>query len=167
MRILGIDTSLRSTGFGVVESRGESVSAVDCGIIKNKSSLTHSQCLLRIAGGLEQLIYEYKPDEIAIESPFYHKSAKTAVILGMAKGAVLTACAKADLPIYEYAPKKAKKSVVGTGDASKQQVAVMMSSILNVDITFINDDATDALALAVCHLNARKTLGGKLLGKPI
>ena len=156
MKVLGIDTSLRCSGFAVLEKKGNYLSILDCGIIKNKAKLKQSECLLRISNALEQLIYEFNPDEVAIESPFFYRNAKTAMILGMAKGVVISAVAKAQLPIYEYAPKKAKQSVVGNGNASKQQVAVMMANLLKVDITHINDDATDAMAIALCHLNQVK-----------
>ena len=156
MRVLGIDTSLRSSGFAILEKRGQKTTILDCGIIKNEQKLRHSECLTRIFYAIEQLIYEYNPDEVAIESPFYAKNAKTAMILGMAKGVVITSSSKAKLPIYEYAPKKAKQAVVGHGNASKHQVAVMMTTLLGVDIGDINDDATDAMALAFCHLQSKQ-----------
>ena len=157
MRVLGIDTSLRSSGFAILEQTGNYISILDCGIIKNKANLKQSQCLLRISNALEQLIYEFSPDEVAIESPFFSRNAKTAMILGMAKGVVITTTTKAHLPTYEYAPKKAKLAVVGNGNASKKQVAVMMANILKIDITNINDDATDAMAIALCHLNQQNS----------
>ena len=157
MIVLGIDTSLRSTGYGIIKVSGNTVSALDCGVIKNKASLSQLECLHRISGGISQLIKLYKPDEIVIEGAFVHKFPKTALILGMARGAALAATASFELPTYEYAPKKAKAAVTGNGNASKDQVAFMMAQILKVDIKHINDDATDALALCFCHLNARKT----------
>ncbi|NQZ56129.1 MAG: crossover junction endodeoxyribonuclease RuvC [Lentisphaeraceae bacterium] len=156
MIFLGIDTSLRSTGYGVIKISGNSVSALDCGVIKNKASLTQLECLHRISGGITQLIKLYKPNEIVIEGAFVHKYPKTALILGMARGAALAAAAAFELPTYEYAPKKAKLAVTGNGNASKEQVAFMMAQILKVDIKNINDDATDALALCICHYNAAK-----------
>ena len=151
MIILGIDTSLRSTGYGVIEISKGKARALDCGIIKNKPALRHSECLKRISGGIEQLVQLYKPEQVSIESTFVSKNAKTAMILGMARGAAISPVAKEDLPIYEYSPKSAKLAVVGTGTASKEQVAVMVGQILNCDITGLKDDATDALALAICH----------------
>ena len=151
MKILGIDTSLRSTGYGIIEIKDKKISALDCGIIKNKASLSHSECLKRISGGIRQLIELYKPEQASIESAFVHRNAKTAMILGMARGAAISMAAEKDIPIYEYSPKTAKLAVVGTGTASKEQVAVMIGQILNCDISQINDDATDALALALCH----------------
>lgn len=82
MRVLGIDTSLRSSGFAVIEKKGSFTNALDCGVIKNKASFSQSQCLLQISNALEQLIYDFNPDEVAIESPFFSKNAQTAMILG-------------------------------------------------------------------------------------
>ena len=156
MKILGIDTSLRSSGYGIIQVNGNKVRAVDCGVIKNKAKLTQLQCLHRISSAITQLIQLYKPDHVAIEGAFFHRNAKTAMILGMARGAALAATAAFEVPTYEYAPKKAKAAVTGSGNASKEQVAFMMAQILKVDISQINDDATDALALCYCHYNATK-----------
>ena len=114
------------------------------------------QCLHRISAAITQLIQLYKPDQVAIEGAFFHRNAKTAMILSMARGAALAAVAAFELPTFEYAPKKAKVAVTGSGNASKEQVAFMMAQILKVDISTINDDATDALALCYCHFNASK-----------
>ena len=156
MRILGIDTSLRSTGYGIINISEKSISALDCGVIKNKQSLTHMECLYRISSGIAQLIELFKPDEVCIEGAFFHRNPKTAMILGMARGAALSAVAKSQLPVYEYSPKSAKLTVTGTGNASKEQVAYMMAQILKVDHKEINDDATDALSLAYCHYHHLK-----------
>jgi len=151
VRILGIDTSLRCTGYGVVRIDGRAPKVLDCGVIKNPQKLSQLECLKRLSLGVEQLIQLYKPDVVAIEDAFFYKNARTAMILGMARGAVLACCGRAEVPSFEYAPKKAKLAVTGTGNASKEQVAYMMAQILKVDISVINDDATDALAIALCH----------------
>ncbi|MCM8537444.1 MAG: crossover junction endodeoxyribonuclease RuvC [Lentisphaeraceae bacterium] len=156
MKILGIDTSLRSTGYGLINIHEKVIKPLDCGIIKNKQSLSQLQCLHRIAAGITQLIELFKPEEVCIEGVFFHRNAQTAMILGMARGAALSAVAKFDLPVYEYSPKTAKLAVTGTGNASKEQVSYMMSQILKVDNSEINDDATDALALAYCHYHHLK-----------
>ena len=157
MKILGIDTSLRSTGYGIINATDKSISALDCGVIKNKQKLTHMECLYRISSGITQLIeLSFKPDEVCIEGAFFYKNAKTAMILGMARGAALSTVSKFDLPVYEYSPKTAKLTVTGTGNASKDQVAFMMANILKVDHKEINDDATDALSLAYCHYHHLK-----------
>jgi crossover junction endodeoxyribonuclease RuvC len=155
LKILGIDTSLRSTGYGLIETSGGKVRAIDCGVIKNKASLSQLQCLYRIGAAIEQLIELYQPDEIAIEGAFFHKNAKTAMILGMARGAALAPSGRHGLPVYEYSPKTAKLAVTGSGNSGKEQVAYMMAQILKIDKSAINDDATDALALCYCHYNQR------------
>ena len=156
MRILGIDTSLRSTGYGIIDIKANGrMEVIDCGIVKNKASLSQLQCLTRLHLAIGQLLKMYQPNEISIEGTFYSKYAKTAMILGMARGAALSALAEHDLPAWEYAPKRAKQAITGSGSASKQQVATVIASLLGADISQINDDATDALALAVCHAQAK------------
>ncbi|WDE98524.1 crossover junction endodeoxyribonuclease RuvC [Lentisphaera profundi] len=149
---MGVDTSLRSTGYGVVDLFADgSMNVIDCGIIKNKAKLSQLDCLKRLHLAVTQLLDLYKPDHISIEGTFYSKFAKTAMILGMARGSVLSALAGTELPVWEYAPKRAKQAITGSGNSSKEQVATMIAGILKADISQINDDATDALALAVCH----------------
>lgn len=167
MRILGVDTSLRSTGYGVIEVINGKARALDCGIIKNKPSLSHTECLHRLAGGIAQLIEIYQPQQASIEGVFFYKNAKTAMILGMARGAVLAELGKKEVPTYEYAPTKAKLAVTGMGKATKEQVAKMIAQRLNADISKINDDATDALALALCHWQTMQIANGSMLGKPL
>lgn len=156
MIILGIDTSLRSTGYGIIRVQDNKLNVLDCGVIKNKPKLTQLECLYRISAAITQLTAIYKPDQACIEGAFFHKNAKTAMILGMARGAALAAVAATEIPTYEYSPKSAKLAVTGTGAASKEQVSFMIAQILKLDVSEINDDATDALALTVCHYNALK-----------
>jgi crossover junction endodeoxyribonuclease RuvC len=168
LRVLGIDTSLRCTGYGFIDvSEDGNMRVVDCGIIKNAQKLGQLECLKRINGAVGQLIKLYEPNHISIEGTFYSKFAKTAMILGMARGAALSALAGTELPVWEYPPKRAKQAVTGTGEASKQQVATMMASMLQVDISQINDDATDALALAVCHGQAVLSPSSGKIGKQL
>ena len=115
MIILGIDTALRTTGYGVIDVDGKRITAKDCGIIRNKPKVPVSECLRCLAGGVNELVQLYLPDIAAIEGTFYSRNAKTSMLLGMAKGAVVSTLAGADIPIYEYAPRKAKQVVVGSG----------------------------------------------------
>ena len=161
MIILGIDTAIRCTGYGVIKMNTiNDIEIIDCGVIKNAQKLRHSECLRRLAGGTRELIKAYEPHSVSIEDAFYCKNVKTAMILSLARGAVITATAEADLPIYTYSPKTAKRAAVGMGQASKQQVAIMMAAMFKIDISQIPDDATDALAIAICHgqLAMRKEL---------
>ncbi len=123
IRILGIDTSLRSTGVGIVEVRGSDLRAVAFGRILNKPKVPHSLCLENIFDSISDLIEEHRPDCAAIEGAFFAKNANTAMVLGQARGVAIAACAKKGLEISEHSPRKVKSAVVGTGTAQKEQVA--------------------------------------------
>lgn len=152
MIILGVDTAIRCTGYGAVKFNSlNDVEILDCGVIKNSPKLLHSECLRRIAGGVRELISAFDPEVVALEDVFVNRNIKTAMILSLARGAVITASAEADLPIYTYAPKTAKRAAVGIGTASKDQVARMMAAMFNLNTADIPDDATDALSIAICH----------------
>jgi crossover junction endodeoxyribonuclease RuvC len=167
MIILGVDTALRCSGYGILEVTGKKYKALDCGIIKNHRKVPHSECFRCLAGGINELIEKYHPDIASIEGSFYLKNAKTAMILGMARGAVVAALATADIPCYEYAPARAKQAITGHGRAGKEQVASILSTMLGLDVADIPDDATDALAMAVCHALTAQNQGGIYLQDPI
>ncbi len=154
MRVLGIDASLRSTGVGVVESRAGRLSCVECGTIKNPADFRHSDCLRRIHEGVTDLIGRARPDTAAVEGGFFFKNAKTAMILGEVRGVVIAACATAGVPVYEYSPRLVKQALTGFGAAQKDQVAKMMMSILGL-AEKPQEDAADALAIAICHLQSQ------------
>ncbi len=156
---MGIDTSLRSTGIGVVEATGSRLQYVDCGFLKTTPKLLHSECLKIIADGINKIIEETKPDAISIEGSFFYKNAKTAMVLGEARGVAIATCAAHGLPIYEYAPRRVKQAVVGFGNADKHQVAKMVMTLLNLQEQ-PQSDAADALAIAICHIHSHKSLPG-------
>ena len=152
MLVLGIDPAIRNTGYGVIEVTGSaSFRIVDCGLIRNKPGMPHSECLLRLAGGIRELADNYPIDSASIEDPFVGKNANTAIILGMARGAILTALAESSVPVYAYSPSSAKRAAFGSGKATKEQVAMMVSAETGIGIERIPLDATDAIALAICH----------------
>lgn len=152
MIVLGIDPAIRTTGYGVIELRSASdFSIVDCGIIRNSQKMLHTECLKRLAGGIRELVTNFKPDVVSIEDPFVGKNPGTAIILGMARGAILAVLAELTVPVYAYSPRRAKRAVVGNGGASKDQVAAMMAAEFGINLTDIPLDSTDALALAICH----------------
>ena len=152
MIILGIDTAIRCTGYGVVAMPDlKTIEILDCGVIKNSPKLPHSECLRRIGGGIKELIERFNPEAAAIEGAFVDRNIKTAMILSLARGAAIYNCAEAGLPVFEYSPKVAKRAVTGTGNASKEQIAAMMAGMLAIEIKDIPRDSTDALALAICH----------------
>ena len=163
-RLLGIDTALRTTGFGLVDAHGNRLSAVDCGVIKSPAKAPLSDCLRRLAGGVRELLETYAPDVAVIEGAFYCRNVRTAMILGSARGAVIAVLAENDLPIYEYAPRKVKQSICGYGNAGKQQVALLVAQFLDIEVDNLADDATDALALAICHAQSLAVAQG--LGLP-
>ena len=144
MIILGIDTSLRSTGFGVLSVEGSRLKALDWGNIPNAAKLPLSTCLKKIHDRVAALIAEHHPDVMAIESVIYGKNAGTMLVLGEARGAVITAAVNADLPIYEYEPRRMKKAVCGNGLAEKEQIQRMIRVLLNLPEVPQND-AADAL----------------------
>ncbi len=151
MIILGLDPAIRTTGYGVIAVENGKYRILDCGIIRNKATMRHTECLRRISGGVRELVNLYHPQAASLESPFCGRNAKTAIILGMARGAILAALAEAEVSAYAYTPTQAKKMTVGRGAGSKEQIAVMMAAMLNIDVEKIPLDATDALSLAFCH----------------
>lgn len=167
MRILGVDTALRTTGFGIIDTEGKRFSAVDCGVIKTTRNHPLSECLRRLAGGMKELVETYAPDVAAIEGAFYCHNVRTSLVLGAARGAVIATLALHDIPLYEYAPRRVKQSVCGFGNASKPQVALLVSQMLGIEVTALPDDATDALALALCHAQLCRVSGGLAVPDPL
>ncbi len=150
IKILGIDTSLRSTGVGVIEAHGSALRAVAYGRIQNKPKVPLSLCLENIFNSITDLIDEHQPTCASIEGIFFSKNANTAMILGQARGVAIAACARKGLEITVHAPRKVKSALVGTGAASKDQVAKMVVRLLNLSEQ-PQEDAADALAIAICH----------------
>lgn len=155
IRILGVDTSLRSSGVAVIEVRGQDMRALAYGRIHNKPALLHSGCLAEIHRQVDALVTEFGPDEAAIEGAFFAKNVRTAMILGQARGSVLACCALRTLPVFEYSPRSVKQAVVGVGSAQKEQVAKMVMRLLGLKEQ-PQEDAADALAIAICHAHQRK-----------
>jgi crossover junction endodeoxyribonuclease RuvC len=152
VKILGIDTSLRSTGVGIVERCGSELRAVVYGRIRNKPSDAHSTCLENIFTSVSELIDEHRPDCAAIEGAFFAKNAKTAMVLGQARGVAITAASLKGLDVTEHSPRRVKQAVVGTGAAQKDQVAKMVMRLLSLEEQ-PQEDAADALAVAICHIH--------------
>ncbi|MGN0852709.1 MAG: crossover junction endodeoxyribonuclease RuvC [Kiritimatiellia bacterium] len=157
MIVLGIDTSLRSSGYGVLLVEGTRMRALEYGRIRNAPDLPLSACLRAIHCRVAELVARHSPDVMAIESVIYAKNAGTMLILGEARGAVITAAANAALPVYEYEPRRAKMAVCGNGLAEKAQVQRMVKTLLHLD-ELPQNDAADALALAIAHAHANSVL---------
>ncbi|HXI84570.1 MAG TPA: crossover junction endodeoxyribonuclease RuvC [Verrucomicrobiae bacterium] len=153
MKILGIDPSLRSTGFGVIEAQGNQLTPLCHSHLKNPPSLLPSRCLVRIADAMLKLITDHQPEAVAIEGLVYVQNTRIAFTLGQVRGVIIAAAAKHDLPIYEYAPRKVKQSVTGLGGAGKNQVGNMVKVMLGLKEA-PQADAGDALAVAICHAHS-------------
>ena len=152
MIIFGLDPAIRTTGYGIVRAHGPSqYEIIDCGVIENKKTMPHSECLRRLFGGVNELIDLYNPDCAAMEEPFVGRNSKTAIILGMARGGILAALAVRGVPAYSYMPSVAKRAAVGSGSAAKEQVAYLLAAELKINVSDIPLDSTDALSLAICH----------------
>lgn len=154
IRILGIDPGSLKTGFGVVDVAGSKTGYVSSGVIRLPAQETLPARLKIIFDSMLEVIDEYKPDEIAVENVFMAKSAGSALKLGQARGAAIVAGTFRDIPIAEYEAKKVKQSVVGSGAADKLQVQHMVKILLKLSAT-PQEDAADALAVALCHVNTR------------
>jgi len=155
MRVLGIDPSIRSTGFGIIEYSQNNYTVLEYGVIKPSRRLVFHHKINEIKKQIEKIINTYSPDEVAIENPFYAQNIKTAIALGQVRGATLVAVASHDCSLFEYSPLEIKKAVTGYGRADKNQVKAMVKALLNIEEKKIEADASDALATAICHLNSR------------
>jgi len=153
--VLGIDPGTLVTGYGVIARRGNRMHLLECGTIVNASAEPMPGRLERIHNGLSTVIRKHRPDEVAIESAFYGKNAQSALKLGHARGVSLLAAVQQGVPTAEYSPREIKKSVVGRGNASKEQVRFMVKAILQAENTTMVLDSSDALAIAICHLQRR------------
>lgn len=149
--ILGIDPGTNILGYGVIGESNKQITLIDVGQWHIQDFETHFEKLKQIADEISRVIDHYKPDSMAIEAPFYGKNIQSMLKLGRAQGvAIATALIKGVL-IAEYSPKKVKQAITGKGSASKEQVAAMLAHILKVPVLNESLDATDALAVAVCH----------------
>ena len=150
VRIIAIDPSLRSCGYAVLEKSGAKVRTLDYGVVKNHASLLASGCLVAIRERIAAVIAQHGPECAVFEGVIFVQSHRTAITLGAARGAALVAAAERGLPIYEYAPRRVKQSVVGRGGAQKQQVGFMVRVLLGLSET-PPPDAADALAIGLTH----------------
>ncbi len=156
IRILGIDPGSIHTGYGVIDVEGNHSRHIDNGIL-HVSGADIAAKLRFIHDGITQLIEEFKPVEVAIEQVFMHRNADSALKLGQARGAAITACARQALPVFEYMPNQVKQATVGRGHAGKQQVQHMIKVLLCLSEVPATD-AADALAIALCHGHTREGL---------
>lgn len=153
MRILGIDPGSRATGYGLIEQQGNHLRHLDNGAIFTQSQDPLAQRLQRIFQELNRLIDQYQPDAVAVEQVFLARNPASALKLGHARGVVLLAGINAGLPVAEYSALQVKSAVVGYGRAGKNQVQQMTRTLLNLP-EIAQEDAADALAVAICHAHS-------------
>jgi crossover junction endodeoxyribonuclease RuvC len=157
VRILGLDPGSQRTGYAVVETQAGRIAYIVSGAIRTRGeSLTER--LQEIFVGVESLTGEFRPDEVAIERVFMNRNADSALKLGQARGAALSATFSVRPRVFEYAPREVKLAVVGTGAAQKEQVQLMVKRLLNISGP-LTEDAADALAIALCHAHSRRLQG--------
>ena len=157
--ILGIDPGTTIMGYGLLHIKENKMELIQMGVLHLSKLSSHELKLKRIFERTLQLVDEYKPDELAVEAPFFGKNVQSMLKLGRAQGVAMSAALYRDVPIFEYAPKKIKMAITGKGTASKEQVAAMLKSLLNIKEMPKHLDATDGLAAAVCHYFQRNPSG--------
>lgn len=153
MIVLGIDPGLANTGYGVVTRRGRRMVALDGGVIETAVGAPLERRLAEVHAGVQALLDEHAPDAVALEELYFGQNVRTAFAVGHARGVVMLAAGSAGVPCTGYTPQKVKSSVCGHGRASKDQVARMVQALLDLPELPTPDHASDALAVALCHVN--------------
>jgi crossover junction endodeoxyribonuclease RuvC len=153
VRVLGIDCGTECTGWGVIDSDGRSHRVLALGVIRTAVKKPLDQRLAVIAQGLRAVLQDHRPDAAAVEEVFYSQNVKTALKLAHVRGVALLAIAEAQITLGEYSPLAIKVSVVGYGRAEKQQVQMMVRTLTGFQGVIETEDASDALAVAICHAN--------------
>lgn len=157
MRVLGIDPGTAITGYGLIDedSQGQ-LSAIDYGVITTSKDLPAEARLKLVYEKVNEIILLHRPDAASVEKLFFQKNVSTAMTVGQSRGVVLLALAQASIPIREYNPMEVKLAVSGYGGADKKQVQEMVKVLLNLVVVPHPDDAADALAIAICHINSTR-----------
>ncbi len=156
MRVIGVDPGLVVTGFGIIDKKDNTISAHSYGTIRPPKGVQLADRLGYLFDEITVLIDKYKPEILAVEDTFYHKNFKSAMVLGQARGMIILAGYRQNIQCVEFAPKKIKQSVVGNGNASKEQVQYMVKNILHLDKLPTPLDSSDALAIGLCYLNQNR-----------
>lgn len=157
MKILGIDPGLQKTGWGIVEAVDNRLSFITCGLIKTDPDFSLAERLRQIDEGMQKVVAEHQPDECAIEETFVNANPASALKLGCARGVAMVVPARAGIPVHEYAATLIKKSVVGNGHASKDQVEMMVRTLIPMAGRALGADEADAIAIAICHAHHATT----------
>lgn len=161
IRIIGIDPGLRRTGWGIIESLGNSLRFIASGTVTSDGDMDLASRLCQLHDGLAEVIHSHQPHEAAVEQTFVNKDAVATLKLGQARGIAMLVPARAGLKVAEYAPNAVKKSVIGVGHGEKQQIH-MMIKVLMPKAVFKGNDAADALAIAICHAHNRSSIHNKM-----
>lgn len=149
--ILGIDPGTNILGYGLIGISKNEMELISTGVVRMQKLENHQLKLKKIFESITHIIDEYFPDEVAVEAPFFGKNVQSMLKLGRAQGVAMAAALVKDLPIVEYAPRKIKQSLTGKGSASKEQVAQMIKSLLKLNSLPKELDASDGIAVAICH----------------
>ena len=157
MVILGVDPGSRAAGYALVEVEGRDERVLKAGTLRFDGSTAHVLRLREIYRRLSDIVEDCPPDESAVEMPVYGKNPQSMLKLGRAQAAAMLVLLNRDVPVSEYTPKEVKKSVTGNGNASKKQVQYMVCSMLSIDAGNLSYDASDALAVALCHAHRRSS----------
>lgn len=158
MIVIGVDPGAATTGYGVVaRAGGGAVSLIECGVVRTDAHTPLPDRLRQIYDGLGEVLSRHPIDAMAVEGVFYAKNARTSIILGHARGAILLAATLRNLPVFEYAPAEVKNAVVGTGRATKEQVQFMVQRTLRLRTPPSPADAADGVAVALCHCSVGVT----------
>ncbi|MFQ8601832.1 MAG: crossover junction endodeoxyribonuclease RuvC [Anaerovoracaceae bacterium] len=157
MKILGIDPGYAILGYGIVEKTGNKFRVCDYGAVTTDAKMPMNERLEYLYDSLREIIEEHRPDVASIEELFFNTNAKTAILVGQARGVAVLACVKGGLEIEEYTPLQIKQALVGYGRAEKKQVQMMVKTILNLRQIPKPDDTADALAAAICHGHSADT----------
>jgi crossover junction endodeoxyribonuclease RuvC len=158
MRVLGIDCGFRVTGYGVIETDGPDCAFLTCGAIRTSPSKSLAERLRSIHSGITRIINDFDPEVAAFESLFYATNIQSALKLGHVRGVSIVAAAEARLPVFEYSPLEVKSAVTGYGRAEKPQVQQMVRELLKLQAAPEPFDASDALAVAICHVHSHRVL---------
>ncbi len=158
MRILGLDPGTATTGFGVVEASGSRLTHIAHGAVTTLAGEHFAIRLRQLHEGVEALIREHQPDAVCVEKLYFKQNVSTGIAVAQARGVMVLAAVQAGLPVDEFSPTETKLAITGYGKADKRQVQDMVKILLNLDARPKPDDAADALALAICALQIRRTM---------
>ena len=160
--VLGLDPGLNCTGYSLIQTMSDGYQLIDCGTFRTPGKATIADRLKGICSQLQDILNGFRPDQAAVEETFVAQNARSALLLGHIRGALLLTIAQCDIPTFEYSPREIKKAVVGYGAASKYQVRSMLQNILRINLEKYPLDATDALVVAICHCHTNGNQWGKV-----